>query len=42
MTALAVCLAAAIEAAERTILPRMKSTEIDLSQFNMDACRCAR
>ena len=32
-------LAAAIGAAERTILPRMKSTEIDLSQFNMNACR---
>ena len=32
-------LAAAIEAAERTILPRMTSTEIDLSQFNMNACR---
>ena len=32
-------LAVAIANAERTILPRMKSTEIDLSQFNMNACR---
>lgn len=32
-------LAAAIANAERTILPRMKSTDIDLSQFNMNACR---
>lgn len=32
-------LAAAIAAAEKTILPRMKTTEIDLSAFDMNACR---
>ena len=32
-------LAAAIDAAEKTILPRMKSARIDLSEFNLDACR---
>ena len=32
-------LSAAVKAAEATIMPRMKSTEIDLSQFSMNACR---
>lgn len=32
-------LAAAIDAAEKTIMPRMKSTKIDLSEFNLNACR---
>ena len=35
----ATTLRAAVAAAERTIMPRMKSTEIDLSSFNMNACR---
>lgn len=32
-------LAAAIDVAEKTIMPRMKSTKIDLSEFNLNACR---
>lgn len=35
----ATTLRAAVAAADRTIMPRMKSTEIDLSSFNMNACR---
>ena len=32
-------LTAAIAAAEKVILPRMKSTKVDLSEFNLNACR---